>query len=159
MNNPMQALKIKENLRRLKPNKLIFSVTLLFGVLLIPADAQNSTAMVGFGMGQNFSTKEFYYRGTGSIFSNSSMWGAYVAFEYRPPQESGGVHFKLPTGFYAKLKGPLYFHYGLDAITSVAFNDKVRHDLGLSLKFEGLQVLVNYAGPQGWAAQLAVPIK
>ena len=155
----MQALKLRENLRGLTRNHLIISTALLFWASCFGVAAQNSTAMVGFGMGQNFSTKEFYYRGTGSIFSNQSMWGAYVAVEFRPPQEVGGLHFKLPTGLYAKLRGPLYLHYGLDAVTSIAFNEKVRHDLGLSLKFRELQILFNYAGRNGFAAQLAVPIK
>ena len=154
----MQALKTQENLLGLLKKYALLGCTMVaFGAPVAPLKAQE--AMIGFGMGQNFSTREFYYRGTGSLFSTKSMWGAYQAFEFRPPQELGGLHFKLPTGIYAKIAGPLYLHYGLDAITSIAFNDRVRHDLGLSLKFSGVQLLVNYAGPNGWAAQLAVPIK
>lgn len=154
----MQALKTQENLLGLLNKYIFLGCTMVaFGAPFAPLKAQE--AMIGFGMGQNFSTSEFYYRGTGSLFSTKSMWGAYQAFEFRPPQELGGLHFKLPTGIYAKIAGPLYLHYGLDAITSIAFNDRVRHDLGLSLKFIGVQLLVNYAGPNGWAAQLAVPIK
>lgn len=154
----MQALKTQENLLGLlKKYAFLGCTAAMFGAPMAPLKAQE--AMIGFGMGQNFSTREFYYRGSGSLFSTKSMWGAYQAFEFRPPQELGGLHFKLPTGIYAKIAGPLYLHYGLDAITSIAFNDRVRHDLGLSLKFSGVQLLVNYAGPNGWAAQLAVPIK
>lgn len=154
----MQALKTQENLLGLlKKYAFLGCTAAMFGAPMAPLKAQE--AMIGFGMGQKFSTREFYYRGSGSLFSTKSMWGAYQAFEFRPPQELGGLHFKLPTGIYAKIAGPLYLHYGLDAITSIAFNDRVRHDLGLSLKFSGVQLLVNYAGPNGWAAQLAVPIK
>lgn len=154
----MQALKTQENLLGLLKKYALAGCTIaMFGTPMAPLKAQE--AMIGFGMGQNFSSREFYYRGTASLFSTKSMWGAYLAFEFRPPQELGGLHFKLPTGVYAKIAGPLYLHYGLDALTSIAFNDRVRHDLGLSLKFSGVQLLVNYAGPNGWAAQLAVPIK
>ena len=154
----MKALKTQEILLgMLKKYAVLGCIMVAFGAPFAPLKAQE--AMIGFGMGQNFSSREFYYRGTGSLFSTKSMWGAYQAFEFRPPQELGGLHFKLPTGVYAKIAGPLYLHYGLDAITSIALNDKVRHDLGLSLKFSGVQLLVNYAGPNGWAAQLAVPIK
>ena len=154
----MKALKTQEILLgMLKKYAVLGCIMVAFGAHFAPLKAQE--AMIGFGMGQNFSSREFYYRGTASLFSSKSMWGAYQAFEFRPPQELGGLHFKLPTGIYAKIAGPLYLHYGLDAITSIAFNDRVRHDLGLSLKFSGVQLLVNYAGPNGWAAQLAVPIK
>lgn len=154
----MQALKTQENLLGLLKKYALAGCTIaMFGTPMAPLKAQE--AMIGFGMGQNFSSREFYYRGTASLFSTKSMWGAYLAFEFRPPQELGGLHFKLPTGVYAKIAGPLYLHYGLDALTSIAFNDRVRHDLGLSFKFSGVQLLVNYAGPNGWAAQLAVPIK
>jgi hypothetical protein len=154
----MKALKTQEILLgMLKKYAVLGCIMVAFGAPFAPLKAQE--AMIGFGMGQNFSSREFYYRGTASLFSSKSMWGAYQAFEFRPPQELGGLHFKLPTGVYAKIAGPLYLHYGLDAITSIAFNNKVRHDLGLSLKFSGVQLLVNYAGPNGWAAQLAVPIK
>ena len=154
----MKALKTQEILLgMLKKYAVLGCIMVAFGAPFAPLKAQE--AMIGFGMGQNFSSREFYYRGTASLFSSKSMWGAYQAFEFRPPQELGGLHFKLPTGVYAKIAGPLYLHYGLDAITSIAFNDKVRHDLGLSLKFSGVQLLVNYAGPNGWAAQIAVPIK
>lgn len=154
----MKALKTQENLLDLLKKYALMGCTMVvLGAPSAPLKAQE--AMIGFGMGQNFNSREFYYRGTASLFSTKSMWGAYQAFEFRPPQELGGLHFKLPTGIYAKIAGPLYLHYGLDAITSIAFNDRVRHDLGLSLKFSGVQLLVNYAGPNGWAAQLAVPIK
>ena len=154
----MKALKTQEILLcMLKKYAVLGCIMVAFGAPFAPLKAQE--AMIGFGMGQNFSSREFYYRGTASLFSSKSMWGAYQAFEFRPPQELGGLHFKLPTGVYAKIAGPLYLHYGLDAITSIALNYKVRHDLGLSLKFSGVQLLVNYAGPNGWAAQLAVPIK
>jgi hypothetical protein len=154
----MKALKTQEILLgMLKKYAVLGCIMVASGAPFAPLKAQE--AMIGFGMGQNFSSREFYYRGTGSLFSTKSMWGAYQAFEFRPPQELGGLHFKLPTGIYAKIAGPLYLHYGLDAITSIALNDKVRHDLGLSLKFSGVQLLVKYAGPNGWAAQLAVPIK
>ena len=154
----MKALKTQEILLgMLKKYAVLGCIMVAFGAPFAPLKAQE--AMIGFGMGQNFSSREFYYRGTASLFSSKSMWGAYQAFEFRPPQELGGLHFKLPTGIYAKIAGPLYLHYGLDAITSIAFNDRVRHDLGLSLKFSGVQIIVNYAGPNGWAAQLAVPIK
>jgi hypothetical protein len=154
----MKALKTQEILLgMLKKYAVLGCIMVAFGAPFAPLKAQE--AMIGFGMGQNFSSREFYYRGTASLFSSKSMWGAYQAFEFRPPQELGGLHFKLPTGVYAKIAGPLYLHYGLDAITSIAFNNKVRHDLGLSLKFSGVQLLINYAGPNGWAAQLAVPIK
>ena len=154
----MKALKTQEILLgMLKKYAVLGCIMVAFGAPLAPLKAQE--AMIGFGMGQNFSSREFYYLGTASLFSSKSMWGAYQAFEFRPPQELGGLHFKLPTGIYAKIAGPLYLHYGLDAITSIAFNNKVRHDLGLSLKFSGVQLLINYAGPNGWAAQLAVPIK
>jgi hypothetical protein len=155
----MQALKINENLLVLNRNTLIFRLAIVLSLCTTTAVGQNSLAMVGFGMGQNFSTNEFYYRGTMSVFSTESMWGAYQAFEYRPPQEVGGVHFKLPTGLYARLRGPLYVHYGLDVVTSVAFNDKVRHDVGASLRFKGVQLKFNYAGPNGWSAQIAVPVQ
>ena len=154
----MKAVKTQEILLgMLKKYAVLGCIMVAFGAPFAPLKAQE--AMIGFGMGQNFSSREFYYRGTASLFSSKSMWGAYQAFEFRPPQELGGLHFKLPTGVYAKIAGPLYLHYGLDAITSIALNYKVRHDLGLSLKFSGVQLLVNYAGPNGWAAQLAVPIK
>ena len=154
----MKALKTQEILLgMLKKYAVLGCIMVAFGAPFAPLKAQE--AMIGFGMGQNFSSREFYYRGTASLFSSKSMWGAYQAFEFRPPQELGGLHFKLPTGVYAKIAGPLYLHYGLDAITSIALNYKVRHDLGLSLKFSGVQLLVNYAGPNGWAAQIAVPIK
>ena len=154
----MKALKTQEILLgMLKKYAVLGCIMVAFGAPFAPLKAQE--AMIGFGMGQNFSSREFYYQGTASLFSSKSMWGAYQAFEFRPPQELGGLHFKLPTGVYAKIAGPLYLHYGLDAITSIALNYKVRHDLGLSLKFSGVQLLVNYAGPNGWAAQLAVPIK
>ena len=154
----MKALKTQEILLgMLKKYAVLGCIMVAFGAPFAPLKAQE--AMIGFGMGQNFSSREFYYRGTASLFSSKSMWGAYQAFEFRPPQELGGLHFKLPTGVYANIAGPLYLHYGLDAITSIALNYKVRHDLGLSLKFSGVQLLVNYAGPNGWAAQLAVPIK
>jgi len=155
----VQVPKISQNLIGLPRNVLIISLALFSLGLAQPLMAQNRTAIVGFGMGQNFSTNEFYYRGTFSLFANESMWGLYQAFEYRPPQEAGGLHFKLPTGFYAKVRGPLYFHYGMDAVTSIAFNDKLRHDVGLSLRFSGLQLKFNYAGRDGFAAQLAVPVK
>lgn len=126
---------------------------------LIPAKCHAQTPMVGFGMGQNFSTQDWYYRGTLSLFANESMWGFYQAFEFRPATTTMDMHFKLPTGIYARLRGPLYLHYGMDAGTALAFQEPLRHDLGLSLRFDEFQLITNYAGRNGWSAQLAVPIK
>lgn len=155
----MEVLKIKDNLRRFGIKS---TLTGLLGFVLSLA-TQNSvkaqTAMFGFGMGQNFSTQEWYYRGSINVFANESMWGIYQAFEFRPPSTDLATHFKLPTGLYARLRGPLYVHYGLDAGTSLAFGEPLRHDVGLSLRFKGLQLITNYAGRNGWSAQLSVPIK
>lgn len=155
----MQLPKIKDNLRRFC-TKSIIPYFFVLALCFIPKNEVNAqTAMFGFGMGQNFTNQEWYYRGALSVFANESMWGAYQAFEFRPNSENMNMHFKLPTGLYARIKGPLYVHYGLDLGTSLAFNEPLRHDLGLSLRFNGVQLFTNYAGRHGWSAMVSVPIK